>query len=290
MRSERRSVRPKACILLAERISQRGRSGVRLASRHREGVTDNRLDHDTIRSGCEAISHAEVHIEITGLEVRYREQCVLLIADRREAADLAEIRIVFEANLHIRRNLLRCPERRSEIRFTQPAKSDVHDRIHDELVVAFSHADDRANFESPTSLGKFRRLVAQLEIDAVKELTLAGVGRHKEGSQLEAVGEELPILHGERQIKTELPPIRQAVGEFRRTIEAAGGAEATRKRRQGLTTRDIVEALLNGPLAHRRNRRVVDLNLICRMGGGAREAKHRRSTAQNVPDSKTESY
>ena len=131
---------------------------------------------------------------------------------------------------------------------------------------------------------------AQFEIDAVEELTLVRIGRHEKSSQLEAIGQELPILHSERQIKAKLPPIRQAVSEFRRTVEAAIRPEASRKRRQGLTARDIVEVLLNGPLAYRGNRRVVDLNLIGRVGNSAGEAERGHCTNQhmidNAPDSR----
>src|ERR1700690_4046076 len=64
---------------------------VRIASRDRKRVADDRLDNPAIGRLRQAVTHAEVHVEDAELEIRNQEQRVLLMGELGEVPDLAEI-------------------------------------------------------------------------------------------------------------------------------------------------------------------------------------------------------
>ena len=74
------------------------------------------------------------------------------------------------------------------------------------------------------------------------------------------------ILDGERQIQPDLPPVGDAIGEFRRPVDGMVGDEASRKRRILQPDGGIVEVLLDGELAHRGDAGVVNLDFVGGLG------------------------
>ena len=65
---------------------------------------------------------------------------------------------------------------------------DVDDRVDDEFVIALAPTDDGPDLQVPLSVGELRHGVADLEIDAVEELSLCRVGNDEELPDLGGVG------------------------------------------------------------------------------------------------------
>jgi hypothetical protein len=160
-----------------------------------------------------------------------------------------------------------------EVQLTKLSKAGIDDRVEDEFVVRVTHTDDRAHFHRKPGLREFRRRVAEFQIDAVEEVALVGIGRDEQGSQLEGIGQELLILDGEGQIEADLPPVGDAIGEFRRAVDAVVGDETAGKRRVLDPERDVVEVLLDRELADRRDAGVIDLDFV---GGPCQLPRHDR--------------
>src|ERR1019366_8439077 len=99
------------------------------------------------------------------------------------------------------------------------------------FVVRVADTDDRPHLQRKPGLREWRRRVAEFQIDAIEKIALLGMRRNEQGSQLEGVGHEFLILDGEWQIEADLPPIGEAVGKFRRAVEAVVGNETAGKRR-----------------------------------------------------------
>jgi len=83
----------------------------------------------------------------------------------------------------------------------------------------------------------------------------------------------LPVLDREGQIEPDLPPVGDAIGEFRRAIEAVIGDEAAGKRRILRAKRHIIEVLLDRELSGGGDARVIDLDFV---GSRRRPGRHRQ--------------
>ena len=65
------------------------------------------------------------------------------------------------------------------MRLAKSTEAYVDDRIDDELILGIAAADNGADFQRKAGLRERRRLVAELEIDAIEECALIGVWGNK---------------------------------------------------------------------------------------------------------------
>ena len=75
---------------MRHRIDRTGGAVAGVFAGHWERVSDDGLDHPAIGGWSQSIANAEVHIEKGDLEVGHGEQCVPLLIQRFEVADLAK--------------------------------------------------------------------------------------------------------------------------------------------------------------------------------------------------------
>src|SRR5216683_468805 len=244
-----------------------GRRVIILAcARHRERVANDGLGNEAIRTGREAIAEPKFDIDHADFEIGHGKERMLLLLQRKEIPDLPKVGIVLGADEEILAKLAREPGRRQEIGFATSAKTHVDDGIDDELPILVAPSEDRADFHGVDLLREPRKIVAEFKIHAVEEIAFVRVRNDKQVSNFGPVREQLPIARREWEIKPELPPIENSVGEFRRTIERMVGNEAAGKVRLFAAVERVIEMLLNGPLADLGNVGVVKLDLV----GGAR--------------------
>src|SRR5260370_28073475 len=76
-------------------------TGTVVFARNREGVADDGLGDEPVRSRRETAADAEIDVELAELEVRDREQRVLLLPQRQEMPDLSNLPVAFEADEEI---------------------------------------------------------------------------------------------------------------------------------------------------------------------------------------------
>ena len=81
------------------------------------------------------------------------------------------------------------------------------------------------------------------------------------------------VLDREGQIESDLPPVGDAIGEFRRAVEAAVRGKAAGKRRILLPERDVIEVLLNRELAGCGDAGIVNLDFVGGLGRWCRQQR-----------------
>src|SRR6266404_2829119 len=141
-----------------------------------------------------------------------------------------------------------------------------------------SHTEDWSQFQAERALREAWRLVAQLDIEAVEEFALLGVRRHEEMAELEAAGQERAAgIDREGRVDADLVPVGDTAGEFRRAIQRVVRGEATLEVGCRAAAPYVVEMLLKGKSARRRDLGVVDLDLVDRMRGRRRVLSCNRS-------------
>src|SRR5262249_50899342 len=161
-----------------------------------------------------------------------------LIAERLEISEPAPIGVVFESKIQVLVDFSRHAGCGREMRLAKSTEAYVDDRIDDELILGIAAADNRADFQCKPGLGERRRLVAELEIDAIEEGAFCGMGGNKQRPELERIGVKSIVLDRERQIEPDLPPVGEAIGEFRRAVDAVVGDQPARERRIFYSERD----------------------------------------------------
>jgi hypothetical protein len=106
----------------------------------------------------------------------------------------------------------------------------------------------------------------------------AGVGYRKQHSQLDIVGQELPLfIHRPGNVEPELEPGRHTIGELRRFVQCM-----VRDQRAGISGRwdagdGVVDVLLDGELTNLVDVGVVELDLVRGMRDPRSQAAQCRS-------------
>src|ERR1700674_3466256 len=99
---------------------------------------------------------------------------------------------------------------------------------------------------------------------------------HKESSHLDAVEQELAAaIDGKGRIKPKLPPLADAVSQFRSAVETMIRDQSARKLRPGGALQNVIEMLLKGPLADLGDLGVIDLDFVCRQSCTRLRHRHR---------------
>src|ERR1700730_8851869 len=155
-----------------------------------ERSPDNHLRDDGVRGIGQAEAQPKIHVQPEHLEVDNPEESMLLLVRGWDGADRAVVRIVFDADPGIAAGVAGQPGGRCECWSSVGREAQVDDRIDDEFPTQIAHAKDRPDFQANCALREARRLIAQLEIDSVKELTIFRVRRYEELSDLEATRQE----------------------------------------------------------------------------------------------------
>src|SRR6202165_1759129 len=238
-------------------------AGTVIFARNREGVTNDGLGDEPIRSRRETATDAEIDVELADLEIGDGKQRVLLLPQRQEMSDLSELAVVFEADEKIFAELAGEPGRRRKVGLALLAQTHVDDGIYDEFPIRIANPDNRPYLDAESGLRESRRRIAELQIDAVEEIALARVRGHEQGSDLGDVGQKLAAaIDGKRRIKPKLPPLGDAVSQFRSAVETMIRDQCARKLRLGAALQNVVEMLLKGPLADLGDLGVVDLDFV----------------------------
>src|SRR6516165_3172757 len=154
---------------------------------------EDQLGHDTIGAAGKPVADPSIHIPAADLEIGDGIDVVLLLVERNDIPDRSQSSVVLYPKRQVLTELAvkLCGGREGGI--ATVAKSDINDRIDDELIVAAAETDDGPDFQIPSSLGKSRRGVAELEIHAIEERALGSVGGYEQLSNLEGIGKELAI-------------------------------------------------------------------------------------------------
>src|SRR5665213_3954374 len=128
---------------------QRRRQRIAVIPGHRERIAENGFDGKAVRSWREAIAGTKLDVDLANLEIRDHKQLLALLLQRQEAADSAEVRVVFEADEAILPEVAGKSNRRREIGLATCPGAQVDNRIDDKFPLRVAHADDWPDFESP---------------------------------------------------------------------------------------------------------------------------------------------
>src|SRR6266700_360626 len=101
--------------------------------------------------------------------------------------DRSERGVIFEADRKILAELAGKAGGWHELDLTIVSDADIDDRIDDEIVIALTKAEDRAERRVPSRLRELGRRVAEFEIHAVEELALGRVRSDEQLPDLHAV-------------------------------------------------------------------------------------------------------
>src|ERR1700694_2128647 len=91
-------------------------TGTVIFARNGEGVANDGLGDEPVRSRRETAADAEIDVEPADLEIGDGKQRVLLLPQRQEMSDLSELAVVFEADEKIFAELAGEPGRRRNVR------------------------------------------------------------------------------------------------------------------------------------------------------------------------------
>jgi hypothetical protein len=149
--------------------------------------TDDHLGHPSVRTRGETVADPGIDIETTYLEINNAIEIVLLLIERHEILQRAEVRVVFEPEREILAEIAREPCAGRERNISVDAKPHVHDRIDDELPIVLAPSDNGPDFQIPFCLRKPRLGITELEINAIEEFALGGIGRSEERANPAAV-------------------------------------------------------------------------------------------------------
>ena len=172
-----------------------------------------------VRCISKAGAESQIDVQSECLEIDNAKDGVLLLVRWRNGIDRAVARIVFDAEPRIAADVVGQPCGRGECRGAIGREAQVDDWIYDEFPALIAHAEDWPYLETYCALRELRCLVAQFEIDAVKELPLLGMGRHEKVSKLEARGQESAVgSKGEGQVEADFrtsPSLRMRIPAYR---------------------------------------------------------------------------
>ncbi len=249
---------------LAERSQGLGRFGaVIVCVAWREVGADDDLAHQAVGAGCQAVSDAGIDIEAADLEISDGIDVVLLLVERQKILRRPEVGVILDPDPMVLADLVRKARRGREVDIAVLAKTEVHDRIDDELIVVLAPADDRPDLHVPLGLRKLRHRVAELEVDAVEELPLVGMGRDEQLPDLGGIGIGGQVLIDcERGVEAHLPPIGDAIGPLSGAVERMVRNQGAGKFGLLAAAEGIVHVQLKRPLPDLGDLGVIDLDLI----------------------------
>jgi hypothetical protein len=144
------------------------------------------------------VADAELNAHRIAFIIEHREERLLLPVERVEMAQAAVAGIVLKCGCPSFGEIVGHPCRRCEIERTRTLERSVEDRIDDQINGTDATADDWPDFGGIAGRLPIARVVAELEIDAVKEASVLGVWDDKLGTQLGTVDQEPPATRPAR--------------------------------------------------------------------------------------------
>lgn len=134
--------------------------------------------------------------------IYYQKPCVALLVRRLEPVELPIVAVMLERNRPGFGKIVRYPFRWREVEVADTVERGINDWVDDKIDAPNSVTDDRAYLTGKTRFLPMARVVAELEVDTIKERSVFRMRRHKERPQLEAIDHEPSLVrHGvKRQI------------------------------------------------------------------------------------------
>jgi hypothetical protein len=112
---------------------------------------------------------------------------LVLLLQRQEAADFAEIGVVFQADEPILPEIAGKSNGRREIGLAARPEAYVDNRIDDKFPLLVTDPMIGLIFKSPGGGREARQFIAKLEVNAIEDTSFGGVGNDKEAADFGAV-------------------------------------------------------------------------------------------------------
>src|SRR5205807_6843910 len=211
-------------------------------ARPSEVVHQNQLDDERVRTAGESPTDPEFDAVAAFAVVEHGEERLRALGVREEALEGSEIGVVLERHGEALAECVRGARRGSEVELAEAVEVGFDDRVRNQVDAAEAHADDRPDLARKTARRPVRRVVAELEVDAVEKPALVSVRADEERPELHAV-ELQPAIAGERvdrEIGPRLEPFGHAVGEFGHSVQRVLRHDASRDNRPGAARRGEV--------------------------------------------------
>ena len=146
----------------------------------------------------------------------------------------------------------------------------------DQVETAEVHADDGTDLARKAPHVPLRRVVAELEVEAVEHGSIVRIGHDQQSAKLDAIEQQTAVGGSgiERQIGSRLEPLRDAIGPFGHPVERVVGNDAPRE--SSLPSAGRREVVVPGEVEPPRPRDlgVVDLDLVGLGPGRAGPRQH----------------
>src|SRR5258708_4516457 len=115
------------------------------------------------------MADAGLYVERLAAEIDHREERLLLVLQPAQCTEFAIVHVVLESDRPGIRDVVGEPCGRDEVERADAIEAAVDDRIDDEIDRAVAYADDRPHFHAEMRRIPMAGVVAELEIDGVKE-------------------------------------------------------------------------------------------------------------------------
>src|SRR2546430_4046522 len=83
--------------------------------------------------------------------------------------------------------------RRSEMRFTEAVEVGIENGIGDQVETAEAHADEGTDLARKAAHVPLRRVVAELEVEAVEHGSIVRIGHDQQSAKLEAIEQQTAV-------------------------------------------------------------------------------------------------
>src|SRR5579863_337741 len=184
---------------------------------------DHQLEGQLVGTCGHADSHASLDIKSLGAVIYHGPDLVKLLRYGKEFVQRTEVGILFGGHGPFVVQVVRNAGRGNVFEMLDPANVvGVHDGVVDDVPRMQMDTDDRPDLGGDAPGFPVVVVDAELEVDAVKEEVILGVGAHEQFSQLEAVdGGAAPAGDGSghRQVEPLLKPVGDTVGPLERGVE-----------------------------------------------------------------------
>ena len=98
-----------------------------------EGLREHQLEDEAVGAGSETVANAGFDIDGLAVVIDHREEHLLLLAQPREAAELAVIGVMLERDGPSLREIVIDPRRRREIERADAGPTIVNDRVENQI-------------------------------------------------------------------------------------------------------------------------------------------------------------
>src|SRR5438105_11900206 len=155
-------------------------------ARQSEVVHQHQLDDERVRTAGESPTDPEFDAVAAFAVVEHGEERLRALGVREEALEGSEIGVVLERHGEALAECVRGARRGSEVELAEAVEVGFDDRVRNQVDAAEAHADDRPDLARKTARSPVRRVVAELEVDAVEKPALVSVRSEEHTSELQS--------------------------------------------------------------------------------------------------------